>query len=422
MITRDFVVALSEQLNEPAWLRDFRLCALDVFLKLPMPLWRGSASAEFSSIDFEKLVHTASAETTNWHIPEGLGLDSLGGTNDANLAYQSVQRQCDQIGVICLPFKQALQQHPELLREYFGTIIPPTSTGDKFVALNSAVWSGGTFIYLPKGVKMAMPLQIQRKISSGSAGEYQRTLLIVEDGAFVHYVEGCSAPIYTSNALHASVVEAVVKKGGRCRYTTIQNWSHNICNVVAKRALVYKDASMEWVDANIGSRLTVKHPAIALLETGARGEIISFAFAGKEQYQDTGAQIMHCAPRTSSKITSKAISKSGGRANFRAECALEKCAEGSNSRIDCGGLIMDDQSHAEAVPKILDESHGSQIEKSLNVEKINDEQMFYLQSRGLSREDAMMMIASGFLEPLLKELPMEYAVEIKQMLEVECMN
>jgi Fe-S cluster assembly protein SufB len=310
-----------------------------------------------------------------------------------------------------------LREHEELVKQYFGTIIPQND--NKFAALNSAVWSGGSFIYVPPGVKVEMPLQAYFRINAENMGQFERTLIIVDEGAYVHYVEGCTAPIYSSDSLHSAVVEIVVKRGARARYTTIQNWSNNVYNLVTKRAVAYEDATMEWVDGNLGSKVTMKYPAIWLMGEGAHGEVLSIAFAGKGQHQDAGGKVVHVAPRTSSVITSKSISKDAGRAGYRGLLQVAKGATGSRSKVVCDALILDDESRSDTYPYIQVDENDVELGHEATVSKIGEEQLFYLMSRGLSEAEASAMIVSGFVEPITKELPLEYAVEMNRLIQLQ---
>jgi Fe-S cluster assembly protein SufB len=320
-------------------------------------------------------------------------------------------------GVIFTDTDTAVREHPDLVKEYFGTIIPIED--NKFAALNSAVWSGGSFVYVPPGVSVDVPLQAYFRINAENMGQFERTLIIVDEGAQVHYVEGCTAPIYTSESLHSAVVEIIVKKGGRCRYTTIQNWANNIYNLVTKRAVAYEDALMEWVDGNLGSRLTMKYPAVHMRGKGARGEILSIAFAGKGQHQDAGGKVVHEAPHTSSRIISKSISKNGGRASYRGLLKVVDGAKGCKSNVVCDALILDPQSRSDTYPYIEIDEDDVKIGHEASVSKIGEEQLFYLMSRGLSEAEASTLIVSGFIEPLVKELPMEYAVEMNKLIQLQ---
>jgi Fe-S cluster assembly protein SufB len=336
---------------------------------------------------------------------------------ESEVVYGSLKEDLAKKGVIFTDTDTAVREHGDLVREYFGTIIPPED--NKFAALNSAVWSGGSFIYVPKGVKIEFPLQAYFRINAERMGQFERTLIIVDEGAEVHYVEGCTAPMYSTESLHSAVVEIIVRRGARCRYTTIQNWANNIYNLVTKRAVAYQDALMEWIDGNLGSRLTMKYPAVYMMEPGARGEILSIAFASKGQHQDAGAKVVHCAPHTKSRIISKSISKNGGRASSRGLCKVQDGAVGSKSNVVCDALILDPKSRSDTYPYIEVEEQDVQVEHEASVSRIGEEQLFYLQSRGLTEAEASSMIVSGFIEPLVKELPMEYAVEMNRLIELQ---
>jgi Fe-S cluster assembly protein SufB len=336
---------------------------------------------------------------------------------ESEVIYGSLKEDLADKGVIFTDTDSAVREYPELLREYFGKIIP--TEDNKFAALNSAVWSGGSFIYVPKGVKIEFPLQAYFRINEENMGQFERTLIIVDEGAQVHYVEGCTAPMYTSESLHSAVVEVVVKRNGRCRYTTIQNWANNIYNLVTKRAHAYADAVMEWVDGNLGSQLTMKYPAVHMLEPGARGEILSIAFANKGQHQDAGAKLVHQAPNTTGQIISKSISKNGGRASYRGLARVDKGATGSRCNVVCDALILDDVSRSDTYPYIEVLEQDVSIGHEASVSRIGEEQLFYLTSRGLSEAEASTMIVNGFIEPLVKELPMEYAVELNRLIQLQ---
>ena len=337
---------------------------------------------------------------------------------ESEVVYGSLQEDLGKKGVIFTDTDTAVREHPDLVREYFGTIIPPDD--NKFAALNSAVWSGGSFIYVPKGVKIEFPLQAYFRINAENMGQFERTLIIVDEGAEVHYVEGCTAPMYTTESLHSAVVEIVVKKHARCRYTTIQNWANNIYNLVTKRAMAYGDSLMEWIDGNLGSRLTMKYPAVYMMEPGARGEILSIAFASKGQHQDAGAKVVHCAPHTKSRIISKSISKNGGRASYRGLVqGAGRRGTASKSNVVCDALILDPNSRSDTYPYIEVEEQDVHVEHEASVSRIGEEQLFYLISRGLTEAEASSMIVSGFIEPLVKELPMEYAVEMNRLIELQ---
>ncbi len=428
----EIVRQISEMKREPQWMTDFRLQSLEIFESRPMPSWGG----DMSDLDFNNIYYymkAASEQGRTWDdVPEDirrtydrLGIPQaekqyLGGVKaqyESEVVYGSLQEDLAKQGVLFTDTDSAVHEHPELLREYFGKIIPP---GDnKFAALNSAVGSGGSFIYVPKGVKIEFPLQAYFRINSQNMGQFERTLIIVDEGASVHYVEGCTAPTYSSDSLHSAVVEIIVKRGARCRYTTIQNWSNNVYNLVTKRAMAYGDSLMEWVDGNLGSKLTMKYPAIYLMEPGARGETLSIAFAGAGQHQDAGAKMVHCAPNTSSRIISKSISKGGGRSSYRGLVKIAKGAENSKSNVVCDALILDPASRSDTYPYIEVEEQNVAIEHEASVSKIAEEQLFYLMSRGLSEAEASAMIVTGFIEPLVKELPMEYAVEMNRLIELQ---
>jgi Fe-S cluster assembly protein SufB len=431
-LSRDVVAEISEQKNEPKWMRDFRLRSLDIFLKKPMPNWGG----DLSKIKFDELTYylnPTNEKFSTWDmVPEEIKrtydklgipederkfLGGVGAQYDSEVVYHNLKQQWEERGVIFVAPEEAVQKHPDLVKEYFGTIIPPSD--NKFAALNSAVWSGGSFIYVPKGVHVDIPLQAYFRINAKSMGQFERTLIIVDEGAFVHYVEGCTAPVYSSDSLHSAVVEIIVKRGARCRYTTIQNWSTNVYNLVTKRAVAYRDATMEWIDGNIGSKLTMKYPAVYMMEPGARGEILSIAFAGKGQHQDAGAKVVHCAPNCSSLITSKSISKDGGRTSYRGLCKIMDKASNCKSRVVCDALILDEKSRSDTYPYIEVDAEKVTVEHEASVSKISEEQLFYLMSRGLPEEEAAKMIVTGFIEPLIRELPMEYAVEMNRLIELE---
>jgi Fe-S cluster assembly protein SufB len=428
----EIVTQISEMKNEPEWMLKFRLQALEVFESRPMPDWGG----DMSELDFNDIYYymkATSGQERSWDdVPEDIRktYDRLGipeaekkflsgvkAQYDSEVVYGSLKEDLAEQGVIFTDTDSALRDHPEIFKEYFGTIIP--SEDNKFSALNSAVWSGGSFIYVPPGVHIDFPLQAYFRINSENMGQFERTLIIIDEGASAHYVEGCTAPTYSSNSLHSAVVEIVVKRGGRFRYTTIQNWSNNVFNLVTKRAMAYGDALMEWVDGNLGSQLTMKYPAIYLMEPGARGETLSIAFAGENQHQDAGAKMVHCAPHTSSRIISKSISKDGGRSSYRGLVKVEDGAHHVKSNVICDALILDSDSKSDTYPYIEVEEQDVAIEHEASVSKIGEEQLFYLMSRGLTEAEASAMIVTGFIEPLVKELPMEYAVEMNRLIELQ---
>ena len=431
-LTPEIVAQISDMKGEPKWMRDYRLKALEIFEKKPMPTWGGNVG----EIDFKNIyyyVKPTSQETKSWDdvpadmkrtfdklgIPEAEQkfLSGVGAQYDSEVVYHKIKESLEKQGVIFLSCDHGLKEHEELFKQYFGTVIP--SSDNKFAALNSAVWSGGSFIYVPKGVKVDVPLQAYFRINTKDMGQFERTLIIVDEGAYVHYVEGCTAPVYSSDSLHSAVVEIIVKAGGRFRYTTIQNWSNNVYNLVTKRALAYRDATMEWVDGNLGSKLTMKYPSVYMMEPGAHGEILSIAFAGRGQHQDAGGKVVHCAPHTTSKIISKSISKDGGRAGYRGLVKVQKGATDCRSNVNCDALLLDEASRSDTYPYMEIEEDRVSIGHEATVSKIGDEQLFYLMSRGISKDDAAAMIVSGFIEPIVKELPMEYAVEMNRLIQLQ---
>jgi Fe-S cluster assembly protein SufB len=427
----EIVSQISDMKDEPEWMRKFRLDSLEIFNSKPMPRWGGKIGINFQDIYY--YLKPAESQGRTWEdVPEEIKrtFDRLGipeaekkylagvkAQFESEVVYGSLKEDLEEKGVIFTDTDTAVKEYPDLVREYFSTIIPPTD--NKFAALNSAVWSGGSFIYVPKGVKIDFPLQAYFRINAENMGQFERTLIIVDEGAQVHYVEGCTAPMYTTESLHSAVVEIIVKKHARCRYTTIQNWANNIYNLVTKRAVAYENATMEWIDGNLGSHLTMKYPAVYMLEPGARGEILSIAFASTGQHQDAGAKLVHAAPNTSGRIVSKSISKNGGRASYRGLVRVERGAKKSKSNVVCDALILDSKSRSDTYPYIeLDEQDVS-VGHEASVSRIGEEQLFYLMSRGLSEAEASTMIVSGFIEPLVKELPMEYAVEMNRLIELQ---
>ena len=431
-IDKEIVAQMSEIKGEPGWMRDIRLNALEIFQQKPTPTWGGRVE----DIDFDDIyyyVKPADREGRTWEdVPDNIKktfdrlgipeaerkfLAGVGAQYDSEVVYHSLKEDLERQGVIFLSPDQALQEHPDLLREYFGTIIPPED--NKFAALNTAVWSGGSFVYVPPGVTVDVPLQAYFRINSENMGQFERTLIIVDEGAQVHYVEGCTAPTYSSESLHSAVVEIICKPGSRVRYTTIQNWADNVYNLVTKRAVAHKEATMEWVDGNLGSKLTMKYPSVYMLGEGAHAEILSIAFAGVGQHQDAGGKVVHGAPHTSSIVTSKSISKDGGRSSYRGLVKVANGAKGARSKVVCDALILDKTSRSDTYPVMeIDESDVS-IAHEASVSRIQEEQLFYLMSRGLSETEASTMIVNGFIEPLVKELPMEYAVEMNRLIELQ---
>ena len=427
----EIVHMISDMKNEPQWMRDFRLKSLEIFNSKPMPKWGGDVSLDFNDIFY--YIKPSDRQGRSWdEVPDDIKrtFDKLGipeaekkflsgvkAQYESEVVYGSLREDLSRQGVLFTDTDSAVRDYPDLVREYFAKIIPPTD--NKFAALNSAVWSGGSFIYVPKGVKIEFPLQAYFRINAENMGQFERTLIIVDEGAQIHYVEGCTAPMYSTESLHSAVVEIMVKKHARCRYTTIQNWANNIYNLVTKRAMAYENATMEWIDGNLGSRLTMKYPAVYMMEPGARGEVLSIAFASQGQHQDAGAKMVHCAPNTSSRIISKSISKNGGRSSYRGLVRVEKDAANSKSTVVCDALILDSKSRSDTYPYIEIENQNVSIGHEASVSRIGEEQLFYLKSRGLSEAEASTMIVNGFIEPLVKELPMEYAVEMNRLIELQ---
>ena len=430
----EIVKTISAMKNEPGWMTDYRLKALEHFLSRPMPKWGGKGMLE--TIDFDNIyyyVKPSDRSERSWdEVPsdikktfDRLGipdaekkyLAGVGAQYESEVVYHNLQKKWEELGVLFLDTESGLRDHEDIFKEYFSKIIPYND--NKFAALNSAVWSGGSFIYVPPGVTVDIPLQAYFRINTENMGQFERTLIIVDEGAFVHYVEGCTAPTYSSDSLHSAVVEIIVKKGGRARYTTIQNWSKNVYNLVTKRAYAYENATMEWVDCNLGSKLTMKYPSIYLMGEGAKGEVLSVAFAGDDQLQDAGAKMLHFAKNTSSKITSKSISKGSGRASYRGLIKVAKGCTGVKSNVECDALLLDEHSRTDTYPYMEIDEEDVSISHEASVSKISETQLFYLRSRGLSEDQASMMIVNGFIEPIVKQLPMEYAVEMNRLIELE---
>lgn len=433
-INADVVRQISQMKNEPEWMTEIRLQAYEHFINRPTPQWGGAGMLDdINYDDIYYYVRATDKSERDWDdVPEEIKdtfnklgipeaeqkfLQGVSAQYDSESVYHNIHKDLESKGVIFLDMDSALREYPDLVREYFGTIIP--FNDNKFAALNTAVWSGGSFIYVPPGVHVQMPLQAYFRINTKNMGQFERTLIIVDEGAYVHYVEGCTAPTYSSDSLHSAVVEIIVRDGGRCRYTTIQNWSNNVYNLVTKRAVAHKNATMEWVDANLGSKLTMKYPAVILAGEGAHGEVLSIAFAGKGQHQDAGAKITHLAPNTTSQIISKSISKDGGRASYRGLLKVAPDAENVKSNVACDALLLDDRSRSDTYPYIEIENENVVMGHEASVSKISEEQLFYLMSRGLTEDDANAMIVNGFLEPLVKELPMEYALEMNRLIQIQ---
>jgi Fe-S cluster assembly protein SufB len=431
-LDREIVEQISNMKGEPQWMLDFRLKAFEHYQQRPMPTWGG----DLSKLDLDNIyyyVKPTEQESQSWDdVPETIKntfdklgipeaeqkfLAGVGAQYESEMVYHKIQQNLEEKGVIFLSIEDGLRQHPDLFREYFATVIPIED--NKFAALNSAVWSGGSFIYVPKGVTIDLPLQAYFRLNVANIGQFERTLIIADEGSRIHYVEGCTAPTYTTDSFHSGVIEIILKKNARVRYTTIQNWSNNVYNLVTQRALVNEGATMEWVDANLGSKLTMKYPSCYLLGPGAHGEILSMAFAGPGQVLDAGGKIFHAASRTSSKITSKSISKGGGRASYR---GLLKVYQGMNdvrSHVVCDALLLDKDSRSDTYPYIEIDSDDVTIGHEATVSRVGEEQLFYLMSRGLSEEQATTMVVSGFIEPLVKELPMEYAIEMNRLIQLQ---
>ena len=431
-LNEDVIRQISAHKGEPEWMLDFRLEAYKIFLSKPMPNW----GSDLSGIDFANIFYYLKPTELNarsWDdVPETIKntferlgipeaerkfLAGVGAQYESEVIYHSLKKELEDQGILFLDTDQALLQHEDIFREHFATIIP--SADNKFSALNSAVWSGGSFIYVPPGVRIEQPLQAYFRINAENMGQFERTLIIVDEGAYVHYVEGCTAPTYSSDSLHSAVVEILVKKGGRCRYTTIQNWSNNVYNLVTKRAVAEEDATMEWGDGNLGSKVTMKYPAVVLKGERAHGEILSIAFAGEGQHQDAGGKVTHVAPNTTSVITSKSISKDGGRSSYRGLLRVNKDAEGSKSKVVCDALIIDPESRTDTYPYINIMADQVDIGHEATVSKLGEEQIYYLMSRGLSEAEASALIVAGFVEPITKELPLEYAVELNRLIQLQ---
>ncbi|MBI81979.1 MAG: Fe-S cluster assembly protein SufB [Planctomycetaceae bacterium] len=427
----EIVNQISDIKDEPDWMREFRLNSLKIFESKPLPEWGGDIHIDFQDV-YYYLKPTESQGKTWDDVPQEIKdtFDKLGipeaekkylagvkAQFESEVVYGSLKEELGKQGVIFSDTDTAVREYPDLLREYFATIIPPYD--NKLAALNSAVWSGGSFIYVPPGVTIEYPLQAYFRINAENMGQFERTLIICDEGSQVQYVEGCTAPMYSSESLHSAVVEVVVKKNARCRYTTIQNWANNIYNLVTKRAVAYQDATMEWVDGNLGSKLTMKYPAVYMMEPGARGEILSIAFSSAGQHQDAGAKLVHCAPDTTGQIISKSISKNGGRSSYRGLVKVEKGARNAKCNVVCDALILDPQSRSDTYPYIEIADQDVSIGHEASVSRIGEEQLFYLMSRGLSESEASTMIVNGFIEPLVKELPMEYAVEMNRLIQLQ---
>jgi len=431
-LSREIVEEISWLKKEPAWMRDFRLRSLDIFLAKPMPSW----GPDLSGVNFDDIyyyIRPVDRPSRSWDdVPadikntfDRLGIPEaeqhyLGGVTaqyESEVVYHSIRKDLEKKGVIFVDTDTAVREYPELFKEYFGTIVPPTD--NKFAALNSAVWSGGSFIWVPEGVHVDIPLQAYFRINAQNMGQFERTLIIAEAGSYVHYVEGCTAPIYSTDALHSAVVEIIVKPHARVRYSTVQNWSKNVYNLVTKRAVAYEGAAMEWVDGNLGSKVTMKYPSVLLSGPGARGDILSVAFAGAGQYLDAGGKVIHLAPDTTSTVRSKSISRGGGVSVFRGLVHMGREARSARSSSKCDALIIDPQSRSDTIPYVEVERDDVTTEHEATVSRIGEEELFYLQSRGIPADQAAKMIVTGFIEPFVRELPMEYAVELNRLVALE---
>ena len=432
-LSEEVVRNISALKSEPEWMLDLRLKGLRLFGKKPMPNW----GSDLSGIDFDNIkyfVRSTEKQATSWEeLPDDIKntYDKLGipeaekqrlvagvaAQYESEVVYHKIREDLEEKGVIFVDTDTALKEHEEIFKEYFGTVIP---VGDnKFAALNTATWSGGSFIYVPPNVNVEIPLQAYFRINTENMGQFERTLIIVDENSYVHYVEGCTAPIYSSDSLHSAVVEIIVKKGARCRYTTIQNWSNNVYNLVTKRAVAYEGATMEWVDGNIGSKVTMKYPAVYLMGEHAKGETLSVAFAGEGQHQDAGAKMVHLAPNTSSSVISKSVARGGGRTSYRGLVQIEEGAHGSASTVKCDALLVDQISRSDTYPYVDVREDDVSMGHEATVSKVSDDQLFYLMSRGLGEDEAMAMIVRGFVEPIARELPMEYALELNRLIELQ---
>lgn len=431
-LDHEIVDQISVMKREPEWMRKLRHEALDIFLSKPIPTW----GADLSGIEYQDIyyyIKPTEAQGKSWDdvpadiketfdklgIPEAERkfLAGVGAQYESEAIYHSLKAEWEKLGVIFMDSDSGLREHEDIYKEYFGTVVP--STDNTFAALNTAFWSGGSFVYVPKGVHLDIPLQAYFRINAQSMGQFERTLIIVDEGATVHYVEGCTAPTYSEDSLHSGVIEIIVRKNARCRYTTIQNWSTNVYNLVTQRTLVSEGGTMEWVDANLGSKVTMKYPSVYMMGPGAKGQILSMAFAGPGQHLDAGGKLIHAAPNTSSQLISKSISKGGGRASYRGLLKVAKGAAGSKSNVVCDALLLDEKSRSDTYPYIEIDEEDVTVGHEASVSKIGEEQLFYLMSRGLSEDEASAMIVSGFIEPMVKELPMEYAVEMNRLIQLQ---
>jgi Fe-S cluster assembly protein SufB len=432
-LSRELVAQISEFKNEPQWMREFRLKSLEHFLARPQPTWGSPLLADVDYDDIHYFVRASEKSSRTWDdvpddikntfdrlgIPEAERkfLAGVGAQYESEVVYHQVREDLERQGVVFMDMDSGLREHEDIVREHFSTVIP--SNDNKLAALNSAVWSGGSFVYVPPGVHVEMPLQAYFRINTENMGQFERTLIIADEGSYVHYVEGCTAPVWTSDSLHSAVVELIAKPGARIRYTTVQNWSQNVFNLVTKRAIAERDATVEWVDCNLGSKLTMKYPSVYLMGERAHGEILSIAFAGNGQHQDAGGKIIHAAPNTTSNIFAKSISKDGGRSSYRGLLEVAKGAHGSKSTVVCDALLLDEDSRSDTYPTIRIGEDDVNVGHEASVSKIGEEQLFYLMARGIPEEEAAKLIVNGFIEPIVKELPMEYAVEMNRLIELQ---
>ena len=431
-LTKKIVSEISAVKKESRWMRDLRLRAYEIFKQKPMPTW----GADLSAIDFAAITYYLKAtdrQSNSWEdlpqeikdtydrigVPEAEKkfLAGVSAQYESEVVYESFDRELKKLGVIFCDMDTAVKKYPQLVKEYFGTLIPPHD--NKFAALNSAVWSGGSFVYIPRGVEVKLPLQAYFRINAEAFGQFERTLIIAEEGSSVHYIEGCTAPIYTTSSLHSAVVEIFVKKNARVRYTTVQNWSKNIYNLVTKRARAEENAVMEWVDCNIGSGVTMKYPAVYLTGRGAHGEVLSIAYAGRGQHQDAGAKMVHLAPDTTSRVVSKSIAKDGGRTSYRGLVHIGKSAKNARASVVCDALLIDDISRSDTYPTMRSQEQSAAIEHEATVERIGADKLFYLTSRGIKKEDAEGLLVNGFIAPVVKEIPLEYSIELNRLINME---
>ncbi len=433
-LSEEVVRQISAQKGEPEWMLELRLKALKIYESKPMPTWGGDLSDLERVLDeiyfyvrpqdrmehsWEDVPENIKTTFERLGIPEAEQkiLAGVGAQYESEMVYHSLKKEWEDQGVIFDSIEEGLKNHPDLFRKYFGTVIP--AEDNKFAAMNSAVWSGGSFVYIPKGVELETPLQAYFRVNQEKMGQFERTLIIADEGSHAHYIEGCTAPVYSTESFHSGVIEIIVNKDARFRYTTIQNWSNNMYNLVTQRAMVHQNASMEWLDGNLGSKLTMKYPSCFLVGEGAHGEILSIAYAGNGQHQDTGGKVIHAAPRTSSSIVSKSISRGTGRSSYRGLLKVHDGAEHAKSNVECDALLINDTSRTDTFPYIEIEERDANVGHEATVSKVGEEQLFYLMSRGMSEEEAMALIVRGFIEPIAKELPLEYAVELNRLIELE---